>query len=133
MYELADKHNKEEYKKSSTGMKQLHCIVHHYDFNYKELTSLKHKKQYFQDMIPDYTHYNDGCNKLMLKFSHDTKHIKPIEEYKSSWFLNYDVDVIKRFWYEEEEASHHHVVRRCGSYKHILKALLKICCNTKTT
>ena len=68
----------------------------------------------------------------MIKFTHDTKHIKPTEEYRNSWFLNYDVDVIKRFWYEEEEEEfYHHVVRRCGSYKDIPKAISKNISTTK--
>ena len=133
MYELENKYNKEEYESFSIGKKQLHCILHHFDFNYKELTNLKQKKQYFKGIINEYNEYSNGCKKLMIKFINDTKHIQLIEAYKSYWFLNYDVDVIKRFWYDEDEEFHHQVVRQYSTYKSLIRTILVIYFTNKTT
>ena len=135
MLELEHKYSKEEYKNYRTGKKQLHCILHHFDSNYTRLTNLKQKKQYFKDIINESTHmqYSNSCKKLMIKFINETRHIKIIEAYKAYWFLNYDVDVIKRFWYDEDEEFHHHGVRQYSTYKNLLRTILEIYFTNKTT
>ena len=106
--------------------KQLHCILHHFDFNYHERTNFKDKKQYFKDIINENTKYSNGGKKIMIKFINETKHIKLIEKYKEHWFLDYDVDVIKRFCYNENEEFYHHVVREFAIYKDILMTIFEI-------
>ena len=69
----------------------------------------------------------------MIKFINDTKHIQLIEAYKSYWFLNYDVDVIKRFWYDEDEEFHHQVVRQYSTYRSLIRTILVIYFTNKTT
>ena len=133
MYELESKYSKKEYENFNVGKKQLHCVLHHFDFNYKERTNLKHKKQYFKDIINEDTKYSKGGKQLMIKFINDTKHIKLIETYKEHWLLNYDVDVIKRFWYDEDEEFYHDVARQVARYKDILLSIFKIYFKNKTT
>ena len=132
MLGLENTYNKEEFNNYSTGKKQLHCILHHFDSKYRRLTNLKQKQQYFKDIINEYTLYSNGCKKLMIKFINDTKHIQLIEAYKAYWFLNYDVDVIKCFWYEEDEEFHHHGVRQYSTYKSLLRTILEIYFTNKT-
>ena len=69
----------------------------------------------------------------MIKFINETKHIKLIEKYKEHWFLDYDVDVIKRFWYNENEEFYHHVVREFAIYKDILMTIFEVYFKNKTT
>ena len=68
----------------------------------------------------------------MIKFINDTKHIHLIEAYKAYWFLNYDVDVIKCFWYDEDDEFHHHGVRQHSTYKSLLRTILEIYFTNKT-
>ena len=68
----------------------------------------------------------------MINFINDTKHIRLIETYKEHWLLNYDVDVIKRFWYDEDEEFYHDVARQVARYKDILLSIFKIYFKNKT-
>ena len=68
MYELENMYSKKEHENFSTGKEKLNCILHTFDFNYKELTNLKQKKQYFKDITNEDTQSNNGCKKLMIKF-----------------------------------------------------------------
>ena len=75
--------------------RQIHCILNHFDNEYKKLANLTDKKNCLKDMIDK---SKTPLTPLLKKFVIETKNIKMTDEYRMFWLLDDNIYYLYEKW-----------------------------------